>query len=160
MRVASVTVLLLAAATLPGCSGFSIGVRQDKEDREAFARALAAKDAGSFFAAGELLRKDWTRLFVFRGGIATQAVEDRIAIPFPQSGEATSAEASYLVFADEEEVVSAFSYAGPTRLTPRCFLAERVPFTPATELTLVAGGEGEPRKAPKLSTVAEVDRCR
>lgn len=155
MRLLRPLLLMLALAS-SGCSGFSIGVRQDSDDKAAFARFLAAQPAGSRFPASRLLGKEWTRLFVFRGGISTQAVEDRIGIPFPQSGEEIPPATSYLVFADDEAVVSAFSYAGPRDVDASCFLAERVPLAPDTALTLGAAEDGR----LSLSTVAAADRCR
>lgn len=147
---------LLLAASTSSCSGFSIGVRQDSDDKASFTRVLDAQAPGSRFPAGRLLDKGWSRLFVFRGGISTQAIEDRIGIPFPQSGEAIPAATSYLVFADDEAVVSAFSYAGPRDVDATCFLAERVPLDPRTELVL---GDGEGGRA-SLSTSPAADRCR
>lgn len=153
VRVPAALAVLLVALGTAGCSGFSIGVRQDKEDREALLTALRTKQEGSRFPARELLRKDWTRLFVFRGGIATQAIEDRIGIPFPQSGEETPKATPYLVFADREAVVAAFSYEGPGEVDPRCLLAERVPLDPGTPLTVIGSGPA------RLTTVAGAARC-
>lgn len=148
---------LLLAATLPGCSGFTIGVRQDKEDKAAFAAALGRAKSGDRFPARALLAKRWTRLWLFRGGVATQAIEDRIGVPFPQSGDPTPAGMGYLVFADADEVLSAFSFAGPAGVDPACLLAERGPLAPRTALTLVGTGAGG---AARLSTLAGAPRCR
>lgn len=150
--------LLLCLLALTGCSGFSIGVRQDKDDRAAMTALLAGKRPGARFPAKELLlNRGWKRLYVFRGGIATQPIEDRIGIPFPQSGEATPKDASYLVFGDDDNVISAFSFAGPPGVGDRCLIADRVPLKPDTELTLVPG---ERSGTAQLSPSAAADRCR
>ena len=154
---AALLALLLAAASLGGCSGFSIGVRQDEEDQARLFEAVAARGPGDRFPARALLDRRWTRLFVFRGGIATQAVEDRIAIPFPQSGEETPRTSSYLVFADDEQVISAFSLVTPPGVGAGCLLADRAPLTPGTPLTLVPDGSGG---GSRLSTVAAAGLCR
>lgn len=157
------SVALLATATLAGCSGFSIGVRQDKDDRVAVTRVLRAKVVGDRFAARELLGRDWTRLWVFAGGVETRAIEDRIAIPFPESGEATPPETPYLVFDDGKAVVAAFSLAGRdddarvARVRAGCLLAQRGPLAPATPLVVVAS---RPSRAPRVVPVASVARCR
>ena len=142
---------------LSGCSGFSIGVRQDKDDRAALTAVLAAKRPGDRFPAKDLLARGWKRLYVFRGGIATQPIEDRIGIPFPQSGEETAKEASYLVFADDDNVISAFSLVLPAGVGARCLLAERVPLEPRTPMALVPGGRAG---TAQLSTAATAGRCR
>lgn len=150
---------LLLAAALPGCSGFTIGVRQDKEDKAAFTAALGRARGGDRFPARALLAKRWTRLWLFRGGVATQAIEDRIGVPFPQSGDPTPAGA-YLVWVDGDEVLSAFSYAGPGDVDPACLLAEGGPLRPQTALSLVGEGAGRPLGTSRLSTVAGARRCR
>ena len=152
---------LLLVAALTGCSGFTIGVRQDKEDKAAFTAALGRAQSGDRFAArGLLAAKDWTRLWLFRGGDATQAIEDRIGVPFPQSGDRTPAGVAYLVFVDGDEVLAAFSYAGPADVDPACLLTERGPLQPQTALTLVAAGVGGPLETSRLSTLAGTRRCR
>ncbi len=160
MQPVRVVLALLLATSLGGCSGFSIGVRQDKEDREHLAGVLARAPTGRPFAARALLDRPFRRLWVFRGGGDTQAVEDRIGIPFPQSGEAIPAGSAYLVFDDGEQVLSAFSFAGAvdaTGATGRCLLAERAPLAPGTEVVGVRtrrGGVVEP------SPVAAAEGCR
>lgn len=156
VRASRAPFLLALALGLPGCSGFAIGVRQDKEEAAQVARALAARAPDRPFPARTLLDVGWTRLWVFRGGIGTQEIEDRIGIPFPYSGEDTPPEESYLVFADREQVVASFSWADPPAVSARCFLAERTPLTPDAPLELRSAGGG----APRLVAVADAARCR
>lgn len=150
-------VLLLLAAALTGCSGFTIGVRQDEEDRARFARVLERAQPGRPFPARALLGKEFRRLFVFRGGGTTQDVEDAIGIPFPQSGDEVPKAGAYVVFDDGEQVLASFSFAGPVGATGRCLLTGRAPLAPADELVTVRperGGAIEP------STVTKAGDCR
>ncbi|MBA2349177.1 MAG: hypothetical protein H0V81_12865 [Solirubrobacterales bacterium] len=144
--------LLLSTATLTGCSGFGVGVRQDTEDRDALTVLLAGKRSGDRFPARGLLDRRWTRLFVFAPGAETQPIEDRIGIPFPFSKERAPEDAEYLVFADEEQVVAAFTFAGPPGVDASCLRAGRGPLLPETELTLSASGSG-------LTTLTGIGRC-
>lgn len=156
-------VALLVTAALAGCSGFSIGVRQDKDDRVAATRVIGAKAVGDRFAARELLARRWTRLWVFRGGVETKAIEDRIAIPFPESGEPTPPETPYLVFDDGKAVAAAYSLAGldddarVARIRVGCLLAQRGPLAPSTPLTVVAVGSA---RTARVAPVAAAGRCR
>ena len=149
---------LLVPLALAGCSGFDIGVRQDKEDRASLAAVLARERPGVPFAASRLLpAKGFARLWVFRGGIATQPLEDRIGIPFPKSGVPTPKGRRYLVFDDGKQVISSFSLTVPRGVSGACLLAERRPLGPRTLLVLVRG----PAPAPaRLSTVAGAAACR
>lgn len=157
MRGVLILLLLACAGLLSACTGFGVGVRQDQEDRDALTAGLAAKRPGARFPARELLARDWTRLFVFRPGEETQPIEDRIGVPFPFSEEATPTTTVYLVFLDGEEVVSAFSFAGPSGVDAGCLRAARGPLVPRTELTLV---ESEDRGGARLSALAAAARCR
>lgn len=157
MRARLLAVSLLAAPGLAGCSGFSIGVRQDKEDAASVARVLERPRLGDRLRASELLECSWTRLFVLPGGITTQAVEDRIGVPFPQSGEELPAGPGYLVFVDDDAVVSAFSAVGGVEVPPVCLAAEREPLGPRAELILVPGAA---RGSARLSTAALAPGCR
>ncbi|MCW3009737.1 MAG: hypothetical protein JWO90_141 [Solirubrobacterales bacterium] len=149
--------LLCLAAVLTGCSGFSIGVRQDKEDAERFGRVLARAPLDRPFPVRDLLDRGFTRLFVFEGGGSTQEVEDRIRIPFPQSGEEIADDAAYVVFADAEEVVAAFTYRGAPGATGRCLVTARVPLGPDDEVVEVRPAAGGPAE---LSPVPTASRCR
>lgn len=141
--------LLILAAGLAGCSGFSIGVREDKADRAAFIEAVTGRKPGSGLQAHELLAKDWERLWIFRGGGSTQAVEDRIGIPFPQSAEKIPVGAAYLVWDDGSEVISAFSVAG---LDPRCLRTE-VPYGRRSRLAVTGPGG-------RVTGLSDPARCR
>lgn len=147
--------LLLVSATLTGCTGFGVGVRQDKEDRDALGMLLTGKRVGDRFPARVLLGRDWTRLFVFAPGADTQAIEDRIGIPFPFSKEFAPQDDAYLVFADAEQVLSAFTFAGPVGIDASCLLAGRGPLVPDTELTLRQTGSGR----ASLTRVTGTGRC-
>lgn len=155
MRRATALLLLPVVAVLAGCSGFGVGVRQDKEDRDALGAVLATKRPGDRFPARELLAGGWTRLYVFAPGVDTQPIEDRIGIPFPYSAESARTDAEYLVFTDEEEVRSSFTFEAGVGVGARCLRAGRGPLGPDTELTLVRTGAGQ----AQLSTVAEAARC-
>lgn len=146
---------LLVALGLVGCSGFGVGVRQDREDRDALTVLLSGKRAGDRFPARALLGRGWTRLFAFAPGAETQAIEDRIGIPFPFSKELAPSDGVYLVFADAEQVISAFTFVGPVGVDASCLLAGRGPLRPGTELTLrqVASGRAT------LGRVAATGRC-
>jgi hypothetical protein len=148
MRAMRPLVLLLLAAVLTGCSGFSIGPRQDKDDATAFDRLLAGKGPGAPFAARELLGKRWERMWVFEDGTATQAIEDRIGIPFPQSGERPMVEGgrNYVVFDDGEVVVSAFVPSARVEVRPACVAGGRRAIGPRTRVVVVPAGGGEPRR--------------
>lgn len=158
MRHLLVLLILLGVWSLAGCTGtgFGVGVRQDKEDRDALTARLAAMRPGARFTARDLLARDWTRLFVFRPGEETQPIEDRIGVPFPFSEEATPTTSVYLVFLDGEQVVSAFSFVGPTGVDAGCLRAARGPLVPQTFLTL-APRRG--RGGARLSTLATAARC-
>ena len=148
--------LLIAAVALAGCSGLPfMGVRQDKEDQAHAERVLERVATGQRFAARELIEPGWTRLWVFPGGTTTQAVEDRIGIPFPKADVAVPAEA-YLVFDDGKQVVSAFSYAGPVGATGRCLLTRGAPLGPDAPLVEVRPGDGGPTE---LRSVTTASRC-
>lgn len=67
-------------------------MRQDKGEQATFGTYLVGKPPGRRLAADALLGGSWTRLWVFRGGVGTQPIEDRIGIPFPSSGIATPLE--------------------------------------------------------------------
>lgn len=150
--------LLLLTFALTGCSGFAIGVRQDKEDQAAVHAVLARQAAGRSFPARMLLPgRHWTRLWAFRGGIATKAIEDRIGIPFPESGEPTPKGRSYVVFDDGEQVVSSFTLALPGRLRARCLLTPGVPLAPAAALVITPG---RPGALPQLRAPAATAACR
>ncbi len=147
--------LLLTSLTLAGCTGFGVGVRQDKEDRDAFGMLLTGKRVGDRFPARELLPRAWTRLFVFPPGADTQAIEDRIGIPFPFSKEFAPEDDAYLVFADAEEVLSAFTFVGPVGVDGSCLLLGSGPILPKAELTLRRIGSGR----ASLSTLSGTERC-
>ena len=149
---------LVLAALLAGCSGFSIGPRQDKEDAAAFARVLAAEQPGGRFPARELLGKQWRRMWVFPGGTDTQAIEDRIGIPFPQSGEEPTVEGglNYVVFDDGSTVVSAFVPSARVEVRPECLAGDRRALGPEQELTIVPAGRG---RARRVSTRARASAC-
>lgn len=150
--------LLLLTLALGGCSGFSIGVRQDKADQATMAGVLARQPAGRAFPARALLpARRWSRLWVFRGGIATQAIEDRIGIPFPRSGEPTPKRRSYVVFDDGKQVVSSFTLALPRRLRARCLLTGRAPLAPSDTLVVTPG---RPAAPPQLRARATAGACR
>jgi hypothetical protein len=150
-------VVLLCLVPLSGCSGFAIGVRQDKEDQATFGRSLIGKPPGREFPARALFGGSWTRLWVFRGGAGTQPIEDRIGIPFPRSDIATPTGAVYLVLDDGKQVRSAFTFLGPERVDAGCLLATHGPLTPRTALQLVPGRRPG---SVRLTAVATASRCR
>lgn len=147
--------LLLVSGTLAGCTGFGVGVRQDKEGRDALTALIAGKRVGDRFPARALLAGDWTRLFVFAPGAETQAIEDRIGIPFPFSKEFAPKDDAYLVFADAEEVLSAFTFVGSVGIDASCLRSGRGPLLPETELTLRRIGSGR----ASLARVTGTGRC-
>ncbi len=147
--------LLLVSTTLTGCTGFGVGVRQDKDDRDALAVIIAGERVGDRFPARALLGQDWTRLFVFAPGADTQAIEDRIGIPFPFSKEFAPDDGAYLVFADSEQVLSAFTFVGPVGIDASCLLSGLGPLLPDTELTLRRVGSGR----ASLTRVTGTTRC-
>ena len=151
----AVFLLLLVSAALAGCTGFGVGVRQDKEDQDTLTAYVTGKRVGDRFPARALLGRDWTRLFVFAPGADTQAIEDRIGIPFPFSKEFAPRDDAYLVFVDANEVLSAFTFAGSVGIEASCLLAGRGPLLPETELTLRRVGSGR----GSLARVTATGRC-
>jgi hypothetical protein len=144
VRRASAVVLL--AAGLGGCNGvgYLMGLRQDKADRKAVAAAVAGQRPGAAFVARGLLKRPWTRLWVFSDRATTQGIEDRIGVPFPRSDQPVARGASYLVWTDATHVLAAFSVPGGR---PGSFGALRGvrPLVPSARLVVLPDGGGVAR---------------
>ncbi len=149
-RMRAAIVALLLATLVSGCaSGYLMGLRQDKLDRVAMSRVLARQTSGEPFAARRLLVKPWTRLWVFSDRATAQGIEDRTGVPFPRTEQPVARGASYLVFVDAEQVLSAFTLPPARTASVTCLRSQR-PLRPDARLVLerasravvVAGGQG------------------
>jgi hypothetical protein len=140
MMVAMRAVLFLLVLALVGCAGpgYLMALRQDKEDRAAVARVLARQPTGRPFPARAMLAKPWTRLWVFGDRATAQGIEDRIGLPFPRTEQPVARGATYLVFTDAEQVLSAFTLPPGPRGTVACMGSLR-PLGAGTSLVLAVG---------------------